>query len=763
MKKRILGLLLTAVLMCGVIGAFPVFAHVTDVPQFCTAIYTADDLKSINNNLNGNYILMNDIDLSSYGNWTPIGTGFEGAGFTGIFDGNGYAVKHMNICDDSVLKGRYGYKYAGLFATVKGATIKNIRYISGLINCEKCPSLKAGAVAASSYGSTISRCASYVNISYKYGEPTRKNVVTGTSGISFRGGGIVGHVQSDDLHKCTTISKCSNHALIEGISDCATMDIGGILGDAFAGELIISDCYNIASLQSDTDNNSSNIGGILGNSSASGTVHISNCYNTGKYFKCNVGKNDEIVSHSNIGGIAGCVGGWQDATTIKKCYYIDEQQNSVGSIIGSLNHTVITANMCNDVALRSQSTYSGFDFNKVWQMGTGSNPYPVLRWENEENSTTSIAPITSNSTPTPSQSKPCQTHKYTSASGDVCTVCGHVFDYALVEYDKTLYAAANNIAVRDKPYAKAGKLVKKLAKGTKVNVKYYFNNSLGSKWYMTDDGSYIYSERLTSQSPNEITLRFDANAPTFSNKPIRQKSTTGTFRIPTDSIPERNGYNFKGWSTSKNATIATYNSGSSFCTNKDTTLYAVWEEKEIHYRDDIEKVLRSIVNGTSEYSKIGDSGKKYWSWYYNNNSNRLDSWCAIYVTYILNLVNVDWDTSVSCVKTNQTAQINCLKKYNCYHSGNSGYVPKTGDLAFFKWDGAKGPGHVGIVVVDDNGKINYLHGNYHDSDYTSGTIPNTVVCYSDKCTVNPRSHSQYLTNHIYGYGDMESYTKARSK
>lgn len=180
----------------------------------CSAIYTADDLKSINNNLNGNYILMNDIDLSSYGNWTPIGTGFEGAGFAGIFDGNGYAIKHMSIDDSSVFKGSYGYQYAGLFATIKGATIKNIRYISGLINCEKSPCLNAGAVAASSYGSTISGCASYVNISYKYGEPTSQ-VYSGVAGISFSGGGIIGTSMSSEGYSTTKISECSNHALIE--------------------------------------------------------------------------------------------------------------------------------------------------------------------------------------------------------------------------------------------------------------------------------------------------------------------------------------------------------------------------------------------------------------------------------------------------------------------------------------------------------------------------------------------------------------------
>ncbi len=41
--------------------------------QGYTLIKTPDDLNNIRNNLSGKYILMNDIDLSSYSNWDPIG------------------------------------------------------------------------------------------------------------------------------------------------------------------------------------------------------------------------------------------------------------------------------------------------------------------------------------------------------------------------------------------------------------------------------------------------------------------------------------------------------------------------------------------------------------------------------------------------------------------------------------------------------------------------------------------------------------------
>ncbi|MBP3330150.1 MAG: InlB B-repeat-containing protein [Clostridia bacterium] len=42
--------------------------------------------------------------------------------------------------------------------------------------------------------------------------------------------------------------------------------------------------------------------------------------------------------------------------------------------------------------------------------------------------------------------------------------------------------------------------------------------------------------------------------------------------------PTRSGYEFLGWSTSKTATSATYESGDKISLTKDTTLYAVWKE-----------------------------------------------------------------------------------------------------------------------------------------------------------------------------------------
>jgi len=49
-----------------------------------TLISTPQQLDDIRNNLSGIYELSNDIDMSSWGNWTPIDD------FSGSLDGKGY-------------------------------------------------------------------------------------------------------------------------------------------------------------------------------------------------------------------------------------------------------------------------------------------------------------------------------------------------------------------------------------------------------------------------------------------------------------------------------------------------------------------------------------------------------------------------------------------------------------------------------------------------------------------------------------------------
>ena len=73
------------------------------------------------------------------------------------------------------------------------------------------------------------------------------------------------------------------------------------------------------------------------------------------------------------------------------------------------------------------------------------------------------------------------------------------------------------------------------------------------------------------------TISFNANGGSGAPSSITKKHFTNA-TLPSDK-PYRTGYTFKGWGTSSSASYAAYQPGSTFYTNANTTLYAVWSAK----------------------------------------------------------------------------------------------------------------------------------------------------------------------------------------
>lgn len=92
-------------------------------------------------------------------------------------------------------------------------------------------------------------------------------------------------------------------------------------------------------------------------------------------------------------------------------------------------------------------------------------------------------------------------------------------------------------------------------------------------------GTCYYTVTVTDTSQQDITLTYDANggtgAPASETKTVT-KGQSATFTV-SSTVPTREGYTFKGWSTVKGGEVA-YTGGNSITISKDTTLYAVWEE-----------------------------------------------------------------------------------------------------------------------------------------------------------------------------------------
>lgn len=73
------------------------------------------------------------------------------------------------------------------------------------------------------------------------------------------------------------------------------------------------------------------------------------------------------------------------------------------------------------------------------------------------------------------------------------------------------------------------------------------------------------------------TISFNANGGSGAPSSITKKHFTNA-TLPSDK-PYRTGYTFKGWGTSSSTSYAAYQPGSTFYTNANTTLYAIWSAR----------------------------------------------------------------------------------------------------------------------------------------------------------------------------------------
>ena len=311
--------------------------------QGYTLIKTAQDLDNIRNNLSGKYILMNDIDLSSYSNWDPIGeidphTG-AGTGFTGILDGNGYVVKNLTITSSSkVSVGLFvglGYLNKDSSASSQLAEVKNL----GIENANITTSADGAGILAGLKAdySQITNC-------YTTGK------IEGNSSMYV--GGLVGASAGEvDNMSINLIDKCYSSATV--IVDTPQAGGGGI-----AGYLIHSSVTN-SYFTGNVQANNGYAGGIAGGVYSAGAM---NCYATGK------------VSGLYTGGILGIVGGaiinsiWNEETTGQTTASSDD---SLGQVTNS--YALTTSEM------QDPANWAGWDTD-IWDFSTYP---PKLKWETQ--------------------------------------------------------------------------------------------------------------------------------------------------------------------------------------------------------------------------------------------------------------------------------------------------------------------------------------------------------------------------------------------
>ena len=191
-------------------------------------IRTAADLAKVNDDLEANYKLMNDIDLSDYDDWVPIAAGDDS--FSGIFDGQGHTISGILIEEN-------GYDNCGLFSCVTG-TIRNLR-VEGDILCEG----TAGLLVGSLEHGIVERCSS-----------------GGTVESDGCAGGLIGYMSADN-HSKISVRDCYSSAKVSSSHQSLWTGCGGLVGTQRYG--IISCCYATGDVQGE-DGGEYGVGALVG-------------------------------------------------------------------------------------------------------------------------------------------------------------------------------------------------------------------------------------------------------------------------------------------------------------------------------------------------------------------------------------------------------------------------------------------------------------------------------------------------------------------
>lgn len=363
------------------LGAVP--AAAADIPAGYTAVSTPQQLSDIRNNLSGKYILTDDIELSTWGNWEPIGD--YNTRFQGVFDGNGHVVKNMtvNVTSERQI-------CAGLFGGINGAEIKNLGIVGGSItatstntNTLSSASSSAGGIVGVVFNDKASKITNCYNSS---------NVTAVSSVYSqANAGGIAGFLTSPiSASNQSTISRCWNLGNVTASSPVVAGDRGGV---ACAGGITggmnsskITDCHNMGSIYASSNwdlSKTAIAGGIVGtvNVGASNVTIISNCYNAGA-----------IDASAPQGASIGALAGARSSLDITQSYYLNTTAREGVASYGALP-TRVEVTALSDLQMRQQASFVGFDFVDVWQMPAGGG-YPVLRGMPGQGSGTTEPPAT---------------------------------------------------------------------------------------------------------------------------------------------------------------------------------------------------------------------------------------------------------------------------------------------------------------------------------------------------------------------------------
>lgn len=245
-----------------------------------------------------------DIDLKNKP-WTPIGAMGEGNSFRGVFDGQNYTIRGLNVEGSENGVGFFGEVRTGTVKnfTIYGEVIVNteVDYVGGVIGsiCGV-----NGETDLERNGAIIQKITSYVNLTAK------------AHGVGMIGG-FVGYANHQSL-----IENCSWYGTFDAGIYRVDSGAGGFIGkiQENTSEVTIRNCAAYGTIKTNYAgdyNNTATIymGGFLSFSNTGAKTTLENCLFAGK-FECGENLTDQAF--------LGAFGTLRSVNAIKNCYYLGD-------------------------------------------------------------------------------------------------------------------------------------------------------------------------------------------------------------------------------------------------------------------------------------------------------------------------------------------------------------------------------------------------------------------------------------------------------
>ncbi len=327
------------------------------------------------------FLLVADIDLTDDpdGAFPPIGTDEFGHRFTGVFDGNGHAIRGLILASDAL--GR-----VGLFAGVAG-TVKNLRLVDVVVDAPGADWV--GALVGSLRYGTLKNC------TVEGGRVSGRNNVGGLVGWSDHGnlyhcsatcdvfgqnevGGLLGDGEVTKLVACFAtgdvtatgddvgglmgsnygglLSACHAHGAVVG-----RFYTGGLVGGNYLG--FIGDAYAVGAVQGEE-----RVGGLVGDNAPWGV--IVNAFAVGR-----------VTGVRHVGGLVGtnnnpCRGATPYGTIVD-CYW-DVQASGLATMCGDEQRDCDDSRGRTTAELQRRETFRNWDFTSTWAISE-KQTYPYFR------------------------------------------------------------------------------------------------------------------------------------------------------------------------------------------------------------------------------------------------------------------------------------------------------------------------------------------------------------------------------------------------